>query len=356
MNKLSGLIDNLWGISLTNKIFLLQNLSIMIKTGVSLASSLETLGQQTKNKKLKRLLSDVSASVKQGKSFGESLMPYEKDFGELFINMIKAGEVSGQLEEVLKQLYLQSKKDHQLLAKVKSALTYPAIIIVAMLGIGAFVIVFVLPNITGLFKELDVKLPLATRVIIFVNDFVQSQGLIIFLILFFLVLILVKFLRSGGGKKKSSWLLLKLPIIAPIVKKINLARIARSLSSLIKTDIAIINSIEITSRVIGNHVYREALQTVAAKVKKGGKIAEALGEYGKIFPPAVVQIIAVGEETGALDEILENLADFYEEEVSQTMNSLPTIIEPILMLLIGAGVAGIALAILMPMYSLGQNL
>ncbi len=342
-------------INTTAKVFLLQNLCVMIKAGVPLANGLQTLTEQTPNVKLKEILVVVTKKVKQGQSFATSLKPYRKQFGEMFINMIEAGEAGGQLQEVLEQLHVQTKKDHQLKAKVRNALTYPVIIILAMIAIGAFVLIFVLPSITDLFRDLDIELPLATKMLIAINDFIQSNGLLVAGIFLATLIILIQFLRSKIGHVFLSRAFLKLPVFSPIVKKVNLARIARSLSSLIKTDIAIIQSLQITSKVIGNTVYKQVLLEVAEQVRRGGQIATSLKKYPQIFPASVTQIISVGEDTGSLDEIMDNLAGFYEEEVTETMNSLPSIIEPILMILIGLGVAGIALAILTPIYSLTQN-
>ena len=341
-------------ISATNKIFLLQNLSVMIKAGVPLADALATLAEQTGNKKLKNILSDVQQKIKEGKNFSESLELYQENFGELFINMIRAGEASGQLDSVIKELHVQTVKDHQIVMKVRNAMTYPTIIVVAMFGIGTFMMVFVLPNITSLFRELEVELPLATRILIAVSDFIQNNGLMVLISLLVTIAALARLISTKRGKLVLDTILLRLPIVAGIIKKINLARAARSLSSLIKTDITIIETLQITSRVLGNSLYKKALMESAEQVKKGNKMADVFKNYPQIFPPNIIQMVSVGEETGSLDEVLENLAAFYEEEVYNTMENLPIIIEPVLMLLIGAGVAGIALAILMPMQSLTQ--
>lgn len=341
-------------ISATNKIFLLQNLSVMVRTGVPLADALATLAETTRNKKLKNILSDVQKKIKEGKNFSESLEVYQESFGELFINMIKAGEASGQLDSVLKELYVQTLKDHQLVMKVRNAMTYPTIIVIAMLVIGSFMIVFVLPNITNLFRELDVELPLATRILIAISDFFQNNGLAVLISFLVIIAVLAKTISTQKGKLILDTILLRLPIVAGIIKKINLARASRSLSSLIKTDITIIETLQITSRVLGNSLYKKALMESAEQVKKGNKIADIFKNYPQIFPPNIIQMVSVGEETGSLDDILENLAAFYEEEVYNTMENLPVIIEPVLMILIGVGVAGIALAILMPMQSLTQ--
>lgn len=343
-------------ISSTNKIFLLQNLSVMIRAGVPLADALSTLAEQTKNKSIKTILFDIQKKIKEGKNFSESLEPYQENFGEMFINMIKAGETSGQLDSVIKELHQQTTKDHQLMTKVRNALTYPVIILLAMFGIGTFMMVFVLPNITNLFSELNVQLPLPTRILIAVSNFVQANGAWILIALVLFMFIFIRTIKTKGGKYLFDAILLKIPVVSGIIKKINLARASRSLSSLIKTDITIIETLQITSRVLGNSFYKKALLESAEQVKKGNKMADVFRNYPNIFPPNIIQMVSVGEETGSLDEVLENLATFYEEEVYSTMDNLPVIIEPVLMILIGVAVAGIALAIMMPMQTLTENI
>jgi type IV pilus assembly protein PilC len=355
MNYIQKITDSLQRIPVTAKIFLLQNLSVMVKAGVSLTDGLTTIEEQTSNPKLKRILKAAATEIKAGKTFAEALTPYHNDFGELFINMIRAGELSGRLEEVLHELYTQTKRDHSLMLKIRNAMTYPVIIVCAMFGIAGFVVVFVLPNITALFSELDVELPLATRVVIGGSNFLQSYGLWVMAVILPLLLILIKISRTSAGKYALDRLLLKTPVVGSIIKKINIARLTRSLSSLIKTDIPIVDTLSITAHVLSNSVYTRALENAAERIKKGQKLGVILSENKTLFPPTVIQMISIGEETGALDEILENIATFYEEEVFQTMDSLPTIIEPLLMILIGMGVAGIAIAVLMPMYSLSDS-
>ncbi len=343
-------------ISAQSKIFFLQNLSIMVKTGMPLADSLKSLAEQTKNRKLKTILNEATEKISAGKTLSESLENYQKDFGELFINMIRAGEASGRLEQVLNQLFLQTKKDHALIQKVRNALTYPTIIVIAMFGIGAFMAVFVLPNITSVFKDLNANLPLPTIILIAISDFMKVYGFYFFGAVIVALITLFRLIKTKAGKKVLDRLLLKTPIVSGIIKKIQLARFARSLSSLLKTDIAIVETLSITSRVLGNTVYQEALADSAEKIKKGEKLAVIFRQHPQIFPAMITQMIGVGEDTGTLDEIMENLASFYEEEVTQTMDTLPTIIEPVLMLLIGAAVAVIAVAILLPMYNLTETI
>jgi len=355
IEKINDFLLKFSRVPLKEKLFFVQHLGVMLKAGISLSVALKTLGKQTTNKYFTKILNDVSDKVEKGTSFAESLKPYEKIFGEMFINMVEAGELSGKLEEVLSQLFIQMKKEHALISKVKGALTYPAVILLAMGGIGTFMIVKVIPQITSMFTEMKVELPLPTKILINVSNAIASNGLISALIFVISVSSLIYIIRTPKGKYIFQALLLKTPIIGPIIKKINIARFARNISSLLKTDIMIIKSFQITASVLGNLHYRQSLEDMAQKIKKGGKLSDVINSYPKLFSPIVAQMVAVGEETGELDNILVELAEFYEEEVDNIMENLPSIIEPLLILVLGLGVGGIAIAIIMPMYSITSS-
>jgi type IV pilus assembly protein PilC len=354
LKKLNNSLLSLSPIPLREKLFFVQYLGIMLKSGISLAGGLKTLSIQTENKHFSKVILDISESVEKGVSFTESLRPHKKIFGELFINMIEAGEVSGKLENVLIQLYTQLKKQHELISKVKGAMTYPAVIIVAMGGIGTFMMVKIVPQMVGMLKEFNAELPLPTRVLISLSDFAVNNGLLVAGGAIALVLIIVQILRTYKGKYYWQAIVLHMPIISPIVKKVNLATFSRTISTLLKTDIMIIKSFQITANVLGNLHYRKAVEEMAEKIKKGSQINEVVSAYPKLFPPVVNQIISVGEQTGELDNILGELAEFYEGEVNKIMDNLPSIIEPLLILILGCAVGGMAVAIIMPMYSLGS--
>ena len=352
VNKINLFLQKLTSVPLAEKLFFIQHLGIMLKAGISLSTALKTLAKQTTNKRFARIIADISRNVEKGVSFTESLKPHEKIFGQLFINMIESGEISGKLEEVLKRLYLQFKKNHELLSKVKGALIYPIVILIAMSGIGTFMMIAVVPKITAMFKDFNAELPLATKLLIKFSDSLVANGLLYLVALIVVILTIVRLIKTKRGRYAFHGLLLKLPIFSPIIKKINLARFARTTSSLLKTDIMIIKSFQIAANVLGNVHYRQALMEMSDKIKKGGTINEVVANYPKLFPPVVAQMIAVGEDTGELDYILEELAEFYEGEIDQTMNNLPAIIEPILILALGLVVGGMAVAVIMPMYTL----
>lgn len=352
MQRVNSYLLKFSRVPLKEKLFFVQHLGIMLKAGISLSAALKTLAGQSENKLFQASLSSLAADVEKGKSFCESLKPYEKIFGELFINMIEAGELSGKLEDVLGQLYIQIKKQHELTGKIKGALTYPAVIIMAMGGIGIFMMIFVVPKITEMLTSFNAELPFATKVLIGISDALVNNGIITAVALVTLIIIISKILHTYKGKFLFQAAVLKLPVISPIVKKINLARFSRTISSLLKTDIAIIKSFQITANILGNLHYRNALMEMGERIKKGGQINEVIKTYPDLFPPTVTQMIAVGEQTGELDNILQELASFYEEEVDQIMDNLPAIIEPLLILVLGCGIGAMAVAIIMPMYSL----
>jgi len=352
MQKINDYLLKFSRVPLKERLFFVQHLGIMLKAGISLSIALKTLANQSENKLFRTSLDNLASDVEKGKSFSESLRPYEKIFGELFINMIEAGELSGKLESVLGQLYIQIKKQHELTGKIKGALTYPAVIIMAMGGIGIFMMIFVVPKITEMLKSFDAELPLATRALIGISEAIINNGIITAITLVATIMLATKILRTYKGKFIFQAIILKFPIISPIVKKINLARFSRTISSLLKTDIAIIKSFQITANILGNLHYRNALMEMAERIKKGGQINEVIRTYPHLFPPTVTQMITIGEQTGELDNILQELASFYEEEVDQIMNNLPSIIEPLLILVLGCGIGAMAVAIIMPMYSL----
>jgi type IV pilus assembly protein PilC len=340
----------------TQKIFFTQNLEVMIRTGFSLGVALRTLVRQVEHKKFKAVISDLKDQVEGGVPLATALARHPKVFPELFVNMIGAGESSGRLDEVLARLTTQMKKEARLKGKVRGALTYPVIVVVAMIGVGTGMLTFVIPKIAGVYSESGGILPLPTRVLLFISDVLVHQGIWIGLVVVALVFGFIRVLKSPRGKRWFDQLTLRLPIVAPIVQKINIAQITRTLSSLLSTDIPIVTTFQIIAKTLGNQLYRESMVDAAESVKKGVAVVKALEVSPRLYPPVVTQMVAIGEESGTLDSVSAEIANFYEEDVDQTMSNLSTILEPVLMLMIGAGVAGIALAVLLPIYNLSSQI
>lgn len=343
------------GVPLTQRVFFTENLRVMVHAGLSISEALGTLALQTESKTFKHIISEIKTDVEAGKQLSSALARFPKVFQRIFVNMVQIGEVSGTLENVLQELTMQMKKDYKLRSKVKGAMTYPIVILVAMLGITIGLLVFVLPKLLQIFKEFgDIKLPLPTRILIFASDFTQSNGLLVAIGALALLATAVAASRTRRGRSFLHRAILKSPILGPIVRKINLARFTRTLSGLLKTDIPVVQSLEVTSDVLGNVHYREAVLETAGKIKKGQTISQGLGVHGELFPPLVIMMVAVGERSGNVDQLLADIADFYEAQVDNVLDSLSSIIEPVLILFLGGMVGGIALAVMMPMYALTQ--
>jgi type IV pilus assembly protein PilC len=330
---------------------MVQNLSVMIRAGLPLSTALAALTKQGSSKSVTRVAEALHQDVEHGKTLTEAMENFPNVFGTLFTSMIHVGEVSGRLEEILDQLYLQLKKDHELISKVRGAMIYPCVVLVAMGGIAAFMMVFVVPKLTPQFKELGAELPIATQILINVSTFMAENG---FLALLIVVGSISAFLWLVRHPLKRPWhaFLLHVPVFGKIARKINLGRFTRTLSSLLKTEVPIVQTMRIAGETLGNQIYCDALQSAADQLKQGVTIHEILEAKPKLFPPLITQMIAVGEETGSLDSVLNEIADFYEQDINQTMKDLPTLIEPVLMILMGIGVGGMAVALLLPMYSL----
>lgn len=354
--KLDKLLNKLSKVPIVEKIFFTQNLSVMVKTGFSLAQALNTLALQTTNKKFQEIINDIKHDVENGISFSNALEKHPKVFSELFINMIAAGEVSGKLDEVLIGLTKQMKKDHKLVSNVRTALMYPAVIVVAMIAIGTIMMVTIIPQLVGIFEEAGTELPLTTTILITLSNVLSNQGIYIGIGVIILGFAFARIKKTKKGKYIIHSILLKIPVFNKIIKKINVARFTRTLSSLLKTDIPIVQTLQIISKTLGNVLFKEALLDASERVKKGISISKTLETKPELFSPIVTQMINIGEESGTLDTISDEIADFYEEDVDQTMEGLSSIIEPILMLVIGGVVAVVALAVLQPMYGLVETI
>lgn len=343
-------------VPLKEKLFFLQYFAIMIRAGVSLSVIMKTLARQSSHKRFQQIITDIGEKVKEGQSLTESFRPYEDVFGELFINMIEAGEASGNLEGVLYQLYEQAKKKHALVSKVKSALTYPLFVIFVMIAVGILMMVQVVPKLTSMLEKFDAELPLATRILISISDFMLAHGLWLLIGAVIIILGIFQLYRTYKGKYYFQYFFLKIPIVKTIIRKLNLAQFSRTMSSLLKSDILVTKSFRITSNVLNNLLYREAIRDMGAKVEKGYQLNTLVSQYPRLFPPVVHEVVSVGEKTGELDDMLLELADHYESEVDNTMENLPSIIEPILIVILGVAVGGMAIAIIMPMYSLTSTI
>lgn len=349
-------INILGKVKAIEKIVFTRNLQVMISAGLSLPRAMNTLAEQTKNSVFKKALIDIGERIKKGDSFSDSLAKYPKIFSELYQNMIKVAEESGTMENVLETLATQMEKDNELRSKIKGAMLYPSIVLTAMIGIGILMLVVVIPELKETFDELGVELPLSTRIIVAFGDFLSSQWYFALTIAAVLFLVLFTFFKSKKGKKFLNFISLKIPVISKISKETNTAYTTRTLGSLLASGVPIIRSLEIVSGTLTNVYYREAISSSIDRVRKGEKLSNVLKEYDNLYPLMMIQMIEVGEETGKTSEILSKLAIFFEHSVSEATKNMSSIIEPILMLIIGGFVGFFAISMIKPMYSITNTL
>lgn len=348
------MMQKLSTVSTMEKILLVRYLQVMLKAGLSLVKALGILTEQTNNPRLRYIIEDLRSNVEKGMAFNEALKRHPTVFSPLFVSIVKSGEVSGKLEKVLDELSLQMTKDRELVKKVIGAMIYPALILCAMVGIGLAMVIFILPQITEIFEEFEVDLPLMTRILISLGKTVGNHGLWLVLGLIVLVFASVRFLRSQTGRKILHPIYLLIPIFGNIVKKINIARFLRSFGSLLSSGLPILEALEVAAEAMGNRKYQETVKRSVEELRKGNTLGKTLGKSPRLFPPIVTQVIHVGEETGTTDTILDRLATFYEEDVDQTMKNLSAIVEPLLMLVIGGAVGIVAVSLILPIYRLSS--
>lgn len=354
--RLDSLFASLRGVSLVDRLMLFRNLKVMVAAGVPLPRTLEILSAQARSRALKGALARVRERVLEGKGVAEAMEEFPRVFPELVVNMVRAGEESGTLEQVLDQLILQTERSHELRSRISGAMLYPLVIVLAMGGIGIMMMVTVVPQLDKTFSEFGIELPPVTSFIIALGNLLAERWYLVLAGLLALGFGIARLASSGPGKRALDTMLLKAPLIAPLVRRINGAFLSRTLSSLISSGVPIVEAIRITSRVLSNVHFREALMNASEEVQRGGKLSESLRKYDEFFPPTVVQMIEVGEETGQTSSILAKVAEFYEEEVAAQTKSISSLIEPILMLVIGGIVGFFAVSMLQPLYGMLQQI
>lgn len=334
------------------KISFAKNLAVMIDAGLSVSRALTIMTKQTKNKALKNVLENINASINRGESLSEALGEHTDVFSDLFVSMVRSGEESGTQAEALKNVAGQLEKAHNLNKKILGAMIYPAIIVSLMVVIGFLMMVYMVPMLTETFVGLNVPLPLPTRVIIAVSDFLKSNIILVLIFVSVLIGLVVSFLKSKRGKDFIDVMVLKIPVISQMTKEVNSARTARTLSSLILSGVDIVNALKVTENVVQNHFYKKILAEASQNVEKGESISSFFENSNGLYPIFMSEMISVGEETGKIADMFENVANFYEAEVEEKTKNLSTIIEPFLMILIGIAVGIFAIAMLAPTYSL----
>lgn len=340
-------------VSLKEKAFLARQLATMIGAGLPLTESLSTLEAQTRNRYFKEVLASVLADLDKGASFSTAIGKFPDVFDAVFTSVIKAGEVSGKLENVLTELADQLEKENALSSIVKSALIYPAFIMVSMIGVGVLMMIKVIPQLKIIFEEAKVPLPIPTRILIFLSGFILHYWYICIILIILAIIGFKLFFSSPFGIALWNTFEIKTPIVREFTVSIYMVRFCRTLGMLISSEIPIIEALKISGDIINNVVYKQSFGHIAQEVERGIPMSVPIAK-DKNFPPILTEMIRVGEETGKLDDILANLARYFENETNAKIKGLFALFEPAVLLLIGIAVGVMVFAIIMPIYQIAQ--
>ncbi|MBC8317015.1 MAG: type II secretion system F family protein [Desulfobulbaceae bacterium] len=328
-------------------------MSTMIDAGLPLVQSLQILAQQQENSTFKKTLTDIQTDVETGMTFAESMKKHPKVFDNLFCNMIDAGEVGGILDTILTRLANFMEKSMILKKKIKGAMTYPVICLCIALVITAVILVFVVPVFAKMFADFGSALPVPTQIVVNISEFAQSNFFFIIGAIVLTVVGIKKVYNTEKGRKAMDRAILKAPVVGPLVRKVAVAKFTRTLGTMLHSGVPILDALTVVGKTSGNTVIEQAVFRVADAITEGRTIAEPLEETG-VFPGMVVQMINVGEATGALDTMLEKIADFYDEEVDQAVENMTAMIEPFMMVFLGGLIGGLVIAMYLPIFKMAS--
>ena len=336
-----------------------RQLSTMISAGVPLLRGLTSLSQHAESPALKKIIDQIVVDVESGMPFGDALAKYPNTFSDVYVNMVRAGEAAGILDDILKRLAVQQEKNATIRKKIKSAMTYPMVLVVIMVLAFFGLMLFVIPQIGKILKDLggeDAQLPALTQFMLSLSAFLIGYWFIWIPGLVGGIVFLLRYLKTPTGKAQFHRIVLKVPAVKSIIVKVAVARFSRTFSALMGAGVAVLEALSVTAHAIGNTVYEEALLKASDAVKEGRTLSSVIEEYDKLFPAIVAQMLAVGEETGQTDTVLVKVADFYEEEVDVAIDGLSSIIEPVMIVMMGSMVGLIAASVMGPIASLSQNI
>jgi type IV pilus assembly protein PilC len=351
----AGLIKTKERVKLTEKVVFSRQFATMINAGVPITQSLGILAEQTPSPAMKNVIRGMGKKVQGGGTLAGAMAEHPTVFTPVYINMVRAGETAGILDEVLERLATQQEKDAEIIHKVRGAMIYPSVITAVTIGAFFFLMTVIVPKMGAIFEQFGSELPAYTRVMLAISKALTTGGPFIAIGMTAAIVGLVKYIKTPGGKRVLDNILIRLPVFGQIIKKVNIARFARTFGSLMGSGIAVLEALHTTALALGNSVYRDSLIKIASEVKNGKNISGPL-RANKHFPPIVAQMVLVGEETGQLDSILIKLAEFYEKEVDAIISNLTSIIEPILIVVIGGMIGSIVVGILGPLGSLTNSI
>ncbi len=332
-----------------------RQLSVMMSATVPIVQALRILSKQTTNVIFVEKINEMADDVDGGMKLSLAMSKHKKVFSNFFVSMVRSGETSGKLDEVLLYLADQMEKDYDLVSRIKGAMIYPCFIIVGMLVVGFLMMVFVVPKMTAMLKESGQELPFLTKMLINSSDFMKESWYIIIISIVAFIVLFKIFVSSKGGKILFNKFVLKVPIFGELFKKVYIVRFARSLSTLVKGGVPISNSLNITAEVVDNEAYKKLMLDTVKEVEDGNSIS-TLFIKSDLIPPMLSQMLIIGEKTGKIDSILDKLADFYSREIDSLVVGLTSLIEPLILMIMGVGVGGMVAAIMIPMFKVAQNM
>ena len=330
-----------------------RQLSTMIDAGLPLIKGLDILASQQENKTFKKMLVDIKTEVESGSTFADALKKYPKHFDRLYINMVAAGEIGGILDEVLRRLADYMEKAQALKSKVKSAMTYPLIVLAISAVVLSVILIFVIPTFAKMFSSFGAELPLPTQIVINMSNFLKSYFFVIIGVIFLSVILFKKFYATEKGRYLVDKTLLKLPVVGILIKKVAVAKFTRTLGTLINSGVPIIEALNVAAGTAGNKIVEDTIKSVRASISEGRSIAQPLME-STVFPSMVVHMISVGETTGALDAMLNKIADFYDQEVDAAVDALTSMIEPLMIVFLGGTIGSIIIAMYLPIFKMAS--
>lgn len=340
----------------TEKINFANHLSAMLEAGLPVSRALGVLEKQSKKKEMKDVFMSIQTKIKEGGTLSSGLEQFPKIFSKMFVAMVRAGEESGNLEEGLRTIGIQLEKNYSLKKRIRGAMIYPSVILVAMILIAILMLTFIVPTLAGVFEDVGVDLPIQTRAVIWFSDFLMNNVLLVSLASLVFGVAGVLFLKTAVGGRFVDSVIIKLPVIKNIVKEVNAARTARTFSSLLSAGVDVVPALSITEEVIQNSYFKPILREAQERIQKGERLSGVFVENDHLYPVFLGEMMSVGEETGKISDMLVGVAVFFEEEVDQRTKNISTIIEPVLMIFIGVAVGFFAVSMLMPMYSIMSHI
>jgi len=339
-------------VSAQDKVVFSRQLAVMVSANVPLLRALRSLVAQTDNPALKDVVIDLADEIEGGAKLSDAMSLHPDVFSEFYVSMVQSGEVTGELDNVLNFLADEQEKDYELMSKIKGAMIYPAFIIVGMVAVAILMMIFVIPKLTDILIESGAELPWTTKVLIFTSDILANYWWLILILLIIAVVAVRMAIRLPAGRIFWDNLKVHLPLFGKIFKKLYIVRFTRSMSTLIKGGVDIVSSLQVVANVVGNAVYKKIINETIREVEDGNSITTVFKEEDKLVAPMVSQMMSIGEETGQMSFVLEKLSDFYSREVRVAVEGLVTVIEPLIMIIMGIAVGIMVSAILMPMYNL----